>query len=204
MFAHPNVLTTSIHLASIFRPSSAGLSAIPAARQTFLRSGRGTPELPSLHKFASKHRRSITPGPPARSLWLVLSQREERECPRYMYHGKMDVIERTLREGQVSSEGRVSRLARRREAVFGQVVEELEARGGASAAAEDDEEDEDNDENDDQGGGRRAYPYPNTKDLNMGVDGDDSSGVGDWAERASGNASGGELVDDMAGFLDRF
>ncbi|KAG8938870.1 hypothetical protein FRC04_007397 [Tulasnella sp. 424] len=135
----------------------------------------------------------------------------------YMYHGKMDAIERTLREGQVSWEGlvrNVEYLGLRDDVkrYLGKWwknwrdAEARRARGGASGAvAEDDEEDEDNDEGDDEdGNGRRAYPYPSAKDLKMDVDGDDSSGVGDWTERASANAAGGELVDEMAGLLDRF
>ncbi|KAG8911377.1 hypothetical protein FRC01_005748 [Tulasnella sp. 417] len=126
----------------------------------------------------------------------------------YMYHGKMDAIERTLREGQVSWEGlvrNVEYLGLRDDVkrYLGKWwknwrdAEARRARGGASAAEDDEEDDEEDD-------GRKAYPYPSAKDLKMDLDGDDSSGVGDWTDRASASAAGGELVDEMAGLLDRF
>ncbi|KAG8972593.1 hypothetical protein FRC05_009826, partial [Tulasnella sp. 425] len=130
----------------------------------------------------------------------------------YMYHGKIgrdraDATRESSLVGRAPAERRVPRLARRREAVPGQVVEELEGCGSEEGerGCQCDEEDEDNDEGDDaEGSGRRAYPYPSAKYLKMDVDGDDSSGVGDWTERPGANAAGGDLVDEMAGLLDRF
>lgn len=174
-------------------------------RVIYPKSAPSTPSTPTSTPTPQQQQQASQKGP-----IIVLPVPDPQSFPlliHYMYHGKMDAIERTLREGQVSWEGlvrNVEYLGLRDDVkrYLGKWwknwrdAEARRARGGA--AAEDDEEDEDDDD------GRKAYPYPSAKDLKMDLDGDDSTGVGDWTDRASASAAGGELVDEMAGLLDRF
>ncbi|KAG8979197.1 hypothetical protein FRB90_008197 [Tulasnella sp. 427] len=116
----------------------------------------------------------------------------------------MDAIERTLREGQVSWEGLVRNVEYLglREDVKRYLgrwwknwrdAEARRARGTGGAAEDEDEEDEEKEAS------AASYPYPSERDLNMDVD--EGEGVGEWTASAVG---GGELVDEMAGLLDRF
>lgn len=121
-----------------------------------------------------------------------------------MYHGKMDAIERTLREGQVSWEGLVRNVeylglredVKRYLGRWWKNWRDGEARNAGSTATADDDEDEEE--------GRKAYPYPSAKDMKMDVDADDDGEVGQWTASASASAASGELVDEMAGLLGRF
>lgn len=118
-----------------------------------------------------------------------------------MYHGKMDAIERTLREGQVSWEGLVRNVeylglredVKKYLGKWWKNWRDSQARG-TSAEAEDDD--------DDESGERKTYPYPRPQDVKMDLDGEDD--VGEWTANASASAAGGELVDEMAGLLGRF
>ncbi|KAG8893864.1 hypothetical protein FRB99_001671 [Tulasnella sp. 403] len=126
----------------------------------------------------------------------------------YMYHGKMDAIERTLKEGQVSWEGLVRNVeylglrddVKKFLGRWWKNWRDSEARGEGRPTPTDEDDDEDR-----ASPNERSYPYPSPRDVRMDVDGDGD--VGEWTAAASGAAAGGgggELVDEMAGLLGRF